>query len=257
MNLFVSSVYYLLEIVDFEIKKRRMQPFLVENYLYSRNLTEKKMKTLITLLAVGMIMTVNAQTFMYINEGNITPESPVSTSDVVSIQLLGDFSDSGGGVDDYNVSLDGFTVNLEINASSEGGLTVLTPFDITYELGMYEPGTYTVEITGTGIGVAIEGPLDFVVEEDGTSSIQDLSGNETIQIYPNPSSEFVQINLEKEKSNYQVQLLSIAGKTIQRQNIASGLATLSVSDLAEGLYFVQILDANGSAVKTERIIVKH
>lgn len=199
---------------------------------------------------------VQAQTYMYINEANITPEDPVLPEENVSIQLLGDFSDSGGEVVDHNVTLDGTTVYLDITANSDGGLAVLTPFDLSFDLGMYEPGMYTVEITGTGIGVAVEGPLTFLVEE-GMSSLPDISNVAIFQMTPNPASEILWVRLNEISEPLTFQLFSLDGQLVKEVVIENTTTKIDVRLVNEGMYIAHLLGKDGVAIRSEKLIVNH
>ena len=213
------------------------------------------MKSLLTVLFLGILLTGNTQTYMYIDEALIIPESPVTPTDIVSIQLIGNFSDTGAGVEDYNISLSGMTVLVEIIASSEGGGAALVPFDLTYELGMYEVGEYEVEVSGTGVNMYPDAELTFVVEDDGTGSVLPVLDEVGIQIYLNPIVDFVRVNYEKWENNTQVEILSSDSKIVLTESINSKTTELKVSHLINGVYFVRILDPNGKAIRTERIVI--
>lgn len=218
----------------------------------------KKMKIRLSIvLFLGILLAGNAQTYMYIQTAEITPESPISTDENVFLHLTGDFSDSGAEVDDFSFSLDGTTVNFVINASSPGGLAVLTPFDLTYDLGTFEVGEYTVELSGTGIGVAVEGPISFSVEDAGTGSVPNSLAELAIQMYPNPTVDVLTINVENWQNNAQIEILSVESKIILSQSIISKTTTLDLSDLPNGLYMARVSDVNGMAVRTERIVIAH
>lgn len=206
---------------------------------------------------LGIILAGNAQTYMYIGMAEITPESPISTDENVFLRLTGDFSDSGGGVDDFSFSLDGTTVNFVINASSPGGLAVLTPFDLLYDLGTFEAGEYTVELSGTGIGVAVEDPITFVVEDAGTGSIPDSPADMAIQIYPNPTADVLTVDIENWQNNMQIEILSLESKIIWSESVTAKITKLDLSNLSNGLYISRILNTNGEAIRTERILISH
>jgi hypothetical protein len=213
------------------------------------------MKSLLTVLFLGVLLSGNTQTYMYIDEALITPESPVTPTDIVSIQLIGNFSDTGAGVEDYEISLSGMTVLVEITASSEGGGAALVPFDLTYELGMYEVGEYTVEVSGPGVSMITDEELTFVVEDDGTGSLSPALDEVGIQIYPNPTVDFIRINYEKWENNTQVEILSSESKIVLSKSINAKTTELKVSHLVNGVYFVRVLDPNGKAIRTERIVI--
>ncbi len=215
------------------------------------------MKTLFTLLSLVMLLSAHSQTYMYVEDVLITPLSPVSTSDEVYIQVLGNFSNPGAYIVDHSVSVDGFTVQLEINAGHDGGIhtDVLVPFDTTFALGMHSPGEYTVEISGTAVGVFVDDPtkFNFVVEgeTDGIDEVEPIQ----IQVFPNPAVNYLTINYEDWQLNSIVQLYTIDSKLMQTQVIESGSTLVDLSTIEDGSYIVQILDPKGKAILTDQIVI--
>ncbi len=215
------------------------------------------MKTLFTLLSLVLLLSAHAQTYMYVEDVVITPESPVSTSDEVYIQVLGNFSNPGAFIVDHNVSVDGFTVQLEINAGHDGGIhtDVLVPFDTTFALGMHSPGEYTVEISGTAVGVFVDDPTKFnFVVEGGTDGIDEVDAIQ-IQVFPNPATNFLTVNYEDWQLNSSIQLYTIDSKLIQTKLIESGLTLVDLSSVDNGSYIIQILDPKGKAILTDQIVI--
>jgi hypothetical protein len=196
-----------------------------------------------------------AQTYMYIEDGMITTEDPIYPTDEVSLQLLGNFSNGGSYVVDYSVSLDGFTVNFEINADSDGGITSLIPFDLSYDLGMYEPGEYTVEITGTGIGVSISEPITFVVLDDGSTSSLPCFIETEFSIYPNPATNYMFVTMDEWENQSKVEIWSVDNKRVLMQPMNSRSTRLNLSNLADGVYYLRLIDSNGINTRNEQIVV--
>lgn len=76
--------------------------------------------------------------------------------------------------------------------------------------------------------------------------------------YPNPASSVVRFNYQLTKAGKaSVSVYNLLGQEVKSQELTSlqGQATLSVDDLAEGIYFCN-LKVNGQAVKTEKFVVR-
>lgn len=75
----------------------------------------------------------------------------------------------------------------------------------------------------------------------------------TLNMHPNPAQNWTQIELP-EKAN-SIQVLSISGQEVYAQNV-TGLSeiTLSLSDLAAGMYLVQIKNETGTIIARERLV---
>lgn len=212
------------------------------------------MKTLILFVFALGSWSVIGQSTMLITGAEITPESPVSIWDEVLITLTGNFSDAGGMVDDYDISLDGTTVNLVINASSDGGPAEITPFEITYNLGTYDVGEYSVDITGTGILTAIEGPLNFSVE-DSTTGIPSISLDFDVRVYPNPSSGLLQVNLPQWENDMRIEVISPQARIVGSEKVISEITNVDLTNLEAGIYMLRIYNADGVAVRIEKIVL--
>lgn len=78
--------------------------------------------------------------------------------------------------------------------------------------------------------------------------------SERIQIYPNPVSEKIFINLPRD-NEYQLFLYSGIGETMLHQT-SIGITNFDVSVLPEGVYFLQIYSGNES-IEFKKIIIMH
>lgn len=97
------------------------------------------------------------------------------------------------------------------------------------------------------------------VKYDATG--QSIKPNSTSQLYkpyPNPASKevYVPINVINAK-NATIEVYDLLGKKVMVQPVRnnSGIASISVSQLKDGIYFIQLL-ADGKIVGTEKIVVK-
>ena len=85
------------------------------------------------------------------------------------------------------------------------------------------------------------------------TAIDDLK-NTSITIQPNPTSDFAIIKLEDQNlSNAQYILTDINGKVIQQNKIENKQTSVSLQDLANATYFIQVLTNNQKA-KTFKVI---
>lgn len=97
--------------------------------------------------------------------------------------------------------------------------------------------------------------------QSATVSVGDPQGvsNATIsnlcKIYPNPAQENVCISIPEDSQFTTVSIISLTGSVLLSQNIATGATiSLSISDLAPGIYFVSL---TGNDAKTvEKLIIK-
>jgi hypothetical protein len=130
-------------------------------------------------------------------------------------------------------------------------------------------GNYFVSIRMGSDGNTIMNSCGFNIPEDYTFAIQAnncpnlttntlVTGNPKIYIHPNPTSKELNIShpyFKNEKLN--VEIASILGATIYTGNISAidGKASIDVSHLADGAYFINI-KTSSAAYFSEKFIVK-
>lgn len=84
--------------------------------------------------------------------------------------------------------------------------------------------------------------------------IEDAPFPDAVTIYPNPASDWLRIDLETAGSAYTAQLLDATGRLVQNEAFSAlGTHTLSLSNLATGIYYCRILQ-NGVIVTTEKVL---
>ena len=94
----------------------------------------------------------------------------------------------------------------------------------------------------------IKATVDF-----GCLSINDQLDN-SIDIYPNPTNNILNIEFESLEGNNSVQLLSVTGEILRSINIHSTLTTMDISEFSKGLYTLKI--TSGDTVKFKKILIE-
>ncbi len=122
----------------------------------------------------------------------------------------------------------------------------------------YEPtdsltlGTYSVKITNQYGCASDTGAFQVTV----TSSINEISLNNQVETYPNPTNGKLQMVFTFPSGNYNLKIVNVLGQTIYSDNISiSGKYTgnIDMSDYGKGVYFLTIAGKNSKAEK--KIIV--
>ena len=86
----------------------------------------------------------------------------------------------------------------------------------------------------------------------GTSIIEQT--NSLVNLYPNPTSDFVTINLAN-KSKGQVIVLDLLGKVVLNKQFNSNQIQLSLKSIeSKGTYLVKIIDSNGNVIANKKLI---
>jgi hypothetical protein len=92
----------------------------------------------------------------------------------------------------------------------------------------------------------------YILDNDGTSAINYLSGSNQISIYPNPANS--QLHIDKLNANATVTVIGIDGNVIVIQKAKSESVVYDVSNWAKGLYIVQV--QNAGTIMTQKVIVQ-
>ncbi len=92
---------------------------------------------------------------------------------------------------------------------------------------------------------------DIIGQEDNDSTLGLTEGNiSQVKIYPNPTSDAVEISLPKSIELKKVAISNLLGQTL----LSTKSSTINVSSLSQGTYFAEITTNKGRTVK--KVIVK-
>lgn len=133
-------------------------------------------RTILLLAALSATFSLTAQTHFYIDQIAVSPPNP-TTSDNVSIALIGNLSDGGAYIATALADVGGAQVNITLVALSNGGITVLVPHTEVIQLGQLPAGEYTIDFTDASVGFLDFAPPPqhtFTVSGNGGSSCDDL-----------------------------------------------------------------------------------
>jgi len=96
---------------------------------------------------------------------------------------------------------------------------------------------------------------DGSVEFSPIISLENLSGNRKVSIYPNPTRDLVQIEMAGLNESSQIRLYNSLGQLVIQQPLAAQatITTLDLSVLAKGIYFLE-LNSGKEVLHYERLI---
>lgn len=127
------------------------------------------------------------------------------------------------------------------SATSPGGSVSFTIGQVAYRSN-----------TGS-VGSVSEGIQQAFVVNSGVG-VNDLAINLNAQVYPNPTTEQLLVTINtNEYKNMSYQLLDLQGKLLGQNRIINNNASIDFSKLANGTYFVKILDKQRQ-LKTFQVI---
>ncbi|MEX1002882.1 MAG: T9SS type A sorting domain-containing protein [Crocinitomicaceae bacterium] len=133
------------------------------------------------------------------------------------------------------------TVQAEILGAA--GFDSNTPYDVTF--GIDQDDSLYVAFGSPVTAIKV-----YKLRTVSTASISQAN-KANLQIFPNPSNGLVTISTDLQEAKLKV--IDTSGKTLYRSTI-NGNSTIDLSDLSNGLYFIQI--TQNAKVITKRIIIE-
>lgn len=89
-----------------------------------------------------------------------------------------------------------------------------------------------------------------------TTSVGTIQNDTKVDVYPNPANSVVQISSDKSITG-NVIIMDMSGRTVAQEKMNGSAHSLSVSNLANGLYFYKIVDAENTQIKTGKLTISH
>lgn len=125
----------------------------------------------------------------------------------------------------------------------------------------YDNGTNTIDFTigepvietvSDGTNDATQG---FHQTNLTITNIEDLDANFSVNIYPNPTSEVINLTIEKyEKITFQI--FDMGGKLVEELMLTSSTTNVNVSDYPKGTYLLTLTQSDKKKIKTYKIVKK-
>ncbi len=137
------------------------------------------------------------------------------------------------------------------NFVAAGGEATSATGHISYSIGQI---VYTTDVGSNGYSLA-QGmeqsyPVSVVsgLEQDHNISL-------SVVAYPNPTVDYLTLQVNQNTSNLSFQLYNLQGKTIKSQSINGKYSTIKMVNLPTAIYFLKIIQGN-KQVKIFKIIKK-
>ncbi len=81
--------------------------------------------------------------------------------------------------------------------------------------------------------------------------------NKTIDVYPNPASNFIVVYDYSTENNRRAVLYDLNGRAVRQKVLSSRSSRINTSDLAAGLYILKVVDAKNAIIRVEKIVISH
>ena len=116
-------------------------------------------------------------------------------------------------------------------------------------------------IIGTTTDQSTNDTYFYFIKTDSTGSLitgtnGNLSNPLSIEIYPNPSRDFVNVNISNAAAdpNCHVELMDVCGSLLKQEDIIRQQNRISIQNIAWGIYYLRITDSRGNSVTRKLII---
>ncbi|WP_428223792.1 M1 family aminopeptidase [Flavobacterium sp.] len=146
-----------------------------------------------------------------------------------------------------NVAQTGYVSYFEMPVPVRLNLSNGTSMDVKLN-NTFSGQTFTVSLpTGTNVTGVVFDPNKDIISRGSTATLgsEDFELSTATNLYPNPSSDFITIEVPDTATLQSVKFINTLGQEVMHSN----RATIAVSGLAEGLYQVIIETDNGKALK--------
>lgn len=153
-----------------------------------------------------------------------------------------------------------FNTELIPSGVNEGSATVsasggVEPYTYAWNTGnetptivSAAPGNYSVTITDSEEAQVV---LEVVIPQESVLGTETLT-NESFSIYPNPASSEINIEMN-DADDYSVSLVDMLGKVILQEQLNGTSKSVSLDNVPNGVYFLNIKSSTFSEVQKIRI----
>ena len=191
--------------------------------------------------------------------GTTTTELPITTSGTTMVTWTYDDGNGNTSTQMQNIII----TPVDNSISQSGGTLTATANGLTYQW---------IDCSNGNAPISGATSQSFSPGSDGSFAVEITSGNCTvtsecidvmllaasnpvnnIEIYPNPTAEFIHVHLLDVQPT-EIKLLSLVGKTIKNFGVLVDRAVLRIADLQSGIYILQL--DNGERVYQQTIIKK-
>ena len=139
-------------------------------------------------------------------------------------------------------------LHAQETVTTSGGDATGTGGTASYSVGQ------VVYTTATGTNGSVAQGVQQPYEISTTVGINETTIQLELSVYPNPTTNYLQLKVESEKlENLNFQLIDLQGKVIENKKVTANSTTISMEALPKAIYFLNVTKDN-QVVKTFKII---
>ena len=151
---------------------------------------------------------------------------------------------------------DFMTLKYDSAGTLEFSLRFNSQYDGTDQINAMAVNSGDIYVTGLSANSANTDYLTIKYSYDAVG-IYEQSGAQALYVYPNPSSDVINIQLQQPAvDNSSIRITDVSGRLVFESEIASGIQVLQINltDLAAGSYVLSQTDGDGNLLSQQRII---
>jgi len=139
-------------------------------------------------------------------------------------------------------------LHAQESPTATGGEATGTGGTASYSVGQ------VVYTTNTGTNGSVAQGVQQPYEISTTVGINETTINLELSVYPNPTTDYIQLKVESEKvKSLTFQLIDLQGKVITNKKITASNTTIKMEELPKAIYFLNVTK-NNQVIKTFKII---
>jgi hypothetical protein len=96
---------------------------------------------------------------------------------------------------------------------------------------------------------------DLGLVKDSTTGIKNITNASNISVGPNPAINNIIINNKSNSAGLMFTLYDVTGCEVERSKMTSGLTSINLSGVPEGVYIYSVQDNQNATIKTGRLVI--
>ncbi len=91
--------------------------------------------------------------------------------------------------------------------------------------------------------------------EKNATSVSELVKEQKMQLYPNPATNTITVNMDTYVGTYELKIFSLTGQLVKHEIVNSGVQPISVANLKNGVYMVRAVNKEQQVLSTSRLVI--